>query len=1634
MGLLDTLKKTQDWWSKHQSERREEAGIPQLRYKEGKEPTWVKERRLLEDLPAPISIETESKIFSLSSEAQKDVERYRHIFKNSPKIVEMYIDKLSTASNQEELIEANEFLKSRKNINLYADKKDFTRWSDLTFYGKQRWDMIYRPETKEGKKAFRKYRSNPVVQLATGVSVGTYNALAGTAELVAALSDISPLDTDLLSKVEKALPAIDLMDVYGESRGSIAKMTSVLVQYGIGFGVARQIAKKLITKVAKTKAGTWAGKKAASISLLGKTPLDIASFGGYWVLPAALGDATVSSQANITLGDIFGDKEAQGKWHSPIRRALANSKRESLEGLTGKERSAAILRNKLKFAGEGAAIFGGMTLVGPSLRFSAKTIGTGLAGHTVKAGEKAGLWSATKGAAGLGEGKELFRIPGAASLLTGVTKGVAYQTKVKNPFGLPAGIGVPLLFRKTGALAQKLKTKIGIPDYAHWKFSEFDMNKGFWRSVGRGIEAGYSRMQSNFKFGKRSGNALRKIESEVRRTRKLADGFIKDLDRQMYKLAEVGFKDIAMQTVTAQRALGYWDDVIKFMRGEVKIDALPKSLRTNAQILRQMVDDHTTALQPILKDKNLKDTLEKNMRKYLHTSYQIFKNSKFRPSKQVMADGTEYFMNMIKPGWRKLNKKSAEYKELLAESNMKVNEILTIGRNEGSTPGKRMQTIANAMVDINVPANIFKVKTIVPDEIAALLGRVENPKNIILDTLAEQAHTLHSFNAYRDLARFGMNKWLWRNVADYKKWAARNNIQNPRSVHDIVIRKPYNIDLESIFKNKDGSSMVALPEMAKAISDNNILADALLKIPFFKTMLMMKAGVQMNKTVLSLMTQMRNITTASLFALANGHVGVGASVADNFEMLFKELVGKTKDPKALRDLLDEALEAGALDSSTIVTELEKMIPEMMGTSSVQGALKKGVGEISEGLGKPIKLGTSTKLDAVEKAIAKGDMGRTTDQIFEYLFTNKGLVGRVVQKSMEAYQLGDNVWKLFGYQFTKSQLRPAFKNLDDVKKYFKEVEGYVWNPYKAGASTAGKNKENLKSLADAHKEVAGLIVRDVYPNYSMVPRVVQNIRAFPFVGNFVGFTSEMWRNSWHMVRRGMAEVQSSNPYIRQMGARRLIGYTATVGTLGPVALNLALDLTGIKRSELDAWKLSFAPEFMTAHNVIPITGKDKDGNYKAIDFDAQHPYSDVQMPFAIAMDNWKKGKHTDQSTLGLFAESFGKAIMHALKPFSGDAIWWETFKEIMPQREGQGEFVQWVSRNKTKGILANWTIDDKAFEKVMAHVYKKILPTTLKSGEKIVRAMQGQVTSWGARMNPEEEIAATVAGVRVVNIKPLHDFDWKQNQYLRALSSTRQLYYSDAIKKKENLRGDIALIKEGHEPEFIPDRYNHLQQNRYRYWSLTFKDIENLRKMDYTEKQIEESLKGRGAFSKKEIKSLMLGLYMPTDMKEIDMSKDRVFASLIKDLNKELGTNYTPSEVFDVDFMKDIEKKWDRIPLNLNSVMRDYNFRSSDVFRDIQKMDQQIKKGELEDLQLQKDLQREMEELEKQEKWDMEKLEEDIKKLDQSNKPIGTPNVSSEVIASQPAQNTVGSTGLTATETAWLSNEEKAMRLKSKGLA
>ena len=86
------------------------------------------------------------------------------------------------------------------------------------------------------------------------------------------------------------------------------------------------------------------------------------------------------------------------------------------------------------------------------------------------------------------------------------------------------------------------------------------------------------------------------------------------------------------------------------------------------------------------------------------------------------------------------------------------------------------------------------------------------------------------------------------------------------------------------------------------------------------------------------------------------------------------------------------------------------------------------------------------------------------------------------------------------------------------------------------------------------------------------------------------------------------MSSSNPYIRQMGARRLVGFATTVATLGPMASAVASKLTNVGQDKIDAWKESFSPEYQLGHRIIPITEQDPEtaqGRVQAVKRCNQH---------------------------------------------------------------------------------------------------------------------------------------------------------------------------------------------------------------------------------------------------------------------------------------------------------------------------------------------------------------------------------------------------------------------------------------------
>ena len=73
-----------------------------------------------------------------------------------------------------------------------------------------------------------------------------------------------------------------------------------------------------------------------------------------------------------------------------------------------------------------------------------------------------------------------------------------------------------------------------------------------------------------------------------------------------------------------------------------------------------------------------------------------------------------------------------------------------------------------------------------------------------------------------------------------------------------------------LFHRPKGQEYYTTPEIRNALLETKAGFDTLFDVPFYKTLMTLKAGAQIGKTVLSPMTQVRNVSTASFFPLMSG--------------------------------------------------------------------------------------------------------------------------------------------------------------------------------------------------------------------------------------------------------------------------------------------------------------------------------------------------------------------------------------------------------------------------------------------------------------------------------------------------------------------------------------------------------------------------------------------------------------------------------------------------------------------------------------------------------------------------------------------------------------------------------------------
>ena len=1070
----------------------------------------------------------------------------------------------------------------------------------------------------------------------------------------------------------------------------ISKATEVLGTYGLPGGAVFKIGSRL-NKLSKLKTA-----KAYSRLKLGKKVSSIARKAGSM---AGLFGATDFIAATPDTPTLFMNPE-------------------NTENLSGRERVAAKFRNRLRYAAEGATVGGGFAL----------------AGKPIALGFKYGLVKPVVGTAKIGlKGFDNFVVQPASYLLSKDKYVIPRVSKV-----LRNTTGYTLEKVIAPALIGKLPIVTRLPEFKKWAMfsvNSADPLQGRLKKLDNVLSWFSSRGNKTGLDYKITTRAQQEIKAQARTIEK----YLEDIEKRAYNLAK-GFKDdYATATTSPSKQDQYLNQVLGYFKKEIDLNQLPKTLRQPAKELDQELIKAKQKFADLLPEGELKQYLLDNVQKYMRKSFAVFTNPEFKPNKQVFDGATDWFVQLIKNN-RDLRTQAGNTEQGIRNfAEILTKTTLRNGLTDGGDPLRVLQKIArkNLRMDKQI-----RTGEELPDAIKRLLGEENNFKSSVLTTTSHAVTQATNKKMADRLAAAGVKEgWLFKS-----KEAAQ-----AAGVLDVVkVVAPKSLGLLSTRLERTYGSA----QIAEALQGVPGKLDNLIQNGAYRSLLQFKVATQFGKTVLSPATQVRNVTSASLFPLANGQLGGRASVTDAFKIVMDDIFGAGKE----------------VNTQTLIKSIENKIR---------------LGVIDENI-------VASELGAVLKEIKKGSIN-SLDGLY-----NKLTNGKFMKEATRLYAGGDNLWKWYGHEYAKSQMRSIYKNVDDIATWTKEVTGQ--NYIKRDLIT-----KKLKTFDEAVDEAAAWYIRNTYPTYSKVPPAIQAIRKLPF-GNFVSFPAEMIRTSFNIVDIGAKEIASNNPLLRQMGYRRLMGASFTMGGAGTAALNIASFVTGTPLEQLEAYKRSFAAPWNSSSTIIPINNW-KGGVGKAVNFSYFSPYNVIQQPIEAAIARGKLSDRRGGEDFTRLKMSFA-AVKTLAQPFMSEAIALERLTDVIPAgfaTGGRGGVTKTGS-----SVYSETDSDSDKFYKGFAHILKGVEPGLVTTGRKILAGAKDDLTKSGTPVNLRDEMLALFSGIRIINVDAPKAYNYKLtdfNQKKRAVTKSENFYNTKNIQT----RGGSVIADEFRK---IQDEAFRVQQDFY----------------------------------------------------------------------------------------------------------------------------------------------------------------------------------------------------------------------------
>jgi len=606
--------------------------------------------------------------------------------------------------------------------------------------------------------------------------------------------------------------------------------------------------------------------------------------------------------------------------------------------------------------------------------------------------------------------------------------------------------------------------------------------------------------------------------------------------------------------------------------------------------------------------------------------------------------------------------RSTEVNQILDEFAKGYRKKIGVRSNKQQAPG----AVSGRVIRDKLKTGLLAPKKVDNEAIRLILGEIKDPVDAFALTMADMAEFVakERFYSFMDSSKVvdpslvkngrlldeadAINGDVYDSLSDLEKLKYVELTDEGVGTLQSKSRKN-NIDPETDRPISSGETWVkrgVYNDMSRSVPSNVPVLRAL-----YGLALTGKGFAQKVATVYSPITQIRNVTSAALFAAANGNVGRGANVSESLSLVFENI--RRSSPEKRAEFYQMLQENGIIGTQAQIREIDRLVDDGLKTTRQSDIDELGV-------------------DLAQKK-ARGTLGN---------FLNNLDTG-----AKNAYQGGDDLWKIYNFDFERSKLLNVFDgNMKAADEYARRKLGIEVEEFTDPATGRIKLRRSDGTEyvdGDALNKVSADIVKNTVPNYDRVPQLVKDMRKLP-IGNFVAFPAEIIRTSTNILQRSVDEIQEgrrmmdegraimaaggdSSLYdagqkIRDIGRRRLTGFTATAMVTGPALQEFAMYMTGVTSEALDALR-EIAPTWSQNSTLIP-TSVDKDGDLAGyVDFSFFNPYDYLKRPVSAILNEVNKGKELNLDSSKIATNAGLNMLSEMLSPFAEESIFAERLLDI-----------------------------------------------------------------------------------------------------------------------------------------------------------------------------------------------------------------------------------------------------------------------------------------------------------------------------------------------------------------------------------